>query len=297
MNGARQKWDADDELHDKLESAALRVHFGDANDELTNQTTVPSINVTGDDHHTIPLQRQTAKGLLLSVAIHTLVVLLCAFVATDIESRLDAILDRDAIVASFSDRDFLDEDALVPHGSKMILDPSSGPAASQQILPASIVELTDDGPPQTISPEDVAPAFADDGKQKNGTGSGGVEEFRYQKPQGGRSITKGSFTVWTEPLDPIPNQPYIIVVQFRVPEGLDSFPKSDLVIDVVGTDNFHLRLPDPRRGFKLIGELPVINSETQLLIPIPGADSLVQDAIQIESRKILEEKQSMLIEF
>jgi hypothetical protein len=47
----------------------------------------------------------------------------------------------------------------------------------------------------------------------------------------------------------------------------------------------------------LIGELPVINSETQLLIPIPGADSLVQDAIQIESRKILEEKQSMLIEF
>jgi hypothetical protein len=297
MNSVRQKWDADDELHNKLESAALRVHFGDVNDDLTNQTTITSIEVMGDNHCLTLPRRQTAKGLLLSVAIHILVVLLCALVATDIESRLDAILNRDAIMASFSDQESLDEEALVPQGSKMILDPSSGPAASQQQLPASIVELTDDGPPQSISPEDVAPAIADDGKQKNGTGSGGVEEFRYQKPQGGRSVTKGSFTVWTEPLDPIPNQPYIIVVQFRVPEGLDAFPKSDLVIDVVGTDNFHLRLPDPRRGLKLIGELPVINSETQLLIPIPGADSLVQDAIQIESRKILEEKQSMLIEF
>jgi len=296
MNGAQPKWE-DDDLHGELESAALRVHFGEAEEEEADENSLYFDLTSEEPSPTGVVQRGAIGGLVLSMAIHTVVVIVLALLATGLEDQLNLLLARDAINASFSDHDVLDEEALVPDGPEMILDPSSGPSAKQESLPASIVELTDDGPPQSVSPEDVAPAFADEGEQDDGTGSGGVEEFRYQKPQGGRAVTKGSFTVWTEPLDPIPNQPYIIVVQIKVPEGMNSFPKSDLVIDVVGTDTFHLRLPDPRRGFKLIGELPVINSETQLLIPIPGAESLVQDAIQIESRKILKEKQSMLIEF
>ena len=42
--------------------------------------------------------------------------------------------------------------------------------------------------------------------------------------------------------------------------------------------------------------LPVIDGQTQLVIPIPGAPSLVRDIIRIESRQILNEKQTLQIE-
>ena len=71
----------------------------------------------------------------------------------------------------------------------------------------------------------------------------------------------------------------------------------DLSVEVLGSDTFYLKLPDPRRGFKLVGTLPVIDGQTQLVIPIPGAPSLVRDIIRIESREILHEKQTLQIEF
>lgn len=292
MNSALRQSDIEADLRERLETAALQVHFGAAEPEDWN-----SIEFEDLDQNSGGPSR-TSQGLLISLVIHAVLFLVCGAIATGLEDSLQKILSRDAIIASFSTQDILDEEALVPNATKLILEPDSGPASRSAAVTAASVTLSEAGEPHQISPDEVTPSFANaDGEEEAGSGSGGVEQFRYQKPQGGRAVTKGSFTVWTEPLDPLPNQPYVIVIQFRVPEGLSSFPKSDLRIDVVGTDNFHLKLPDPRRGFKLIGELPVINGQTQLLIPIPGAPSLVQDAIRIESRKILKEEQSLLIEF
>lgn len=292
MSGALRHQEIEENLEDQLETAALQVHFGDAETEPW-ELFEPEV----DDQDSV-LTTRTSQGFLCSFAFHALFFLACGAVATGLSDPLHKILSRDAIIASFGEEDILDEEALVPNGTQFILEPDSGPTSQSITSLALSATLVEEGEPYKIAPEDVAPTIAQEEESDNSrTGSGGVEQFRYQKPDGGRAVTKGSFTVWTEPLDPLPNQPYVIVVQFRVPDEMSSFPKSDLKIDVVGTDNFHLKLPDPRRGFKLIGELPVINGQTQLLIPIPGAPSLVQDAIRIESRKILKEQQSLLIEF
>lgn len=292
MNGALRKPDIEEALQDQLETAALQVHFGEADPESWE------LFEPEECRHGSVVRARTSLGLAGSFVIHAILLSMCGLIATGLGDSIDKILFRDAILASFSEDDILDDEVFAPNAAQLNLEPDSGPASRRSAVMASMSELMEEGEPREVAPEDVAPVIAnEEAEEEQGVGSGGVEQFRFQKPAGGRSVTKGSFTVWTEPLDPLPNQPYVIVVQFRVPKELKSFPKSDLKIDVVGTDTFHLKLPDPRRGFKLIGELPVIDGQTQLLIPIPGAPSLVQDAIRIESRKILKEQQSLLIEF
>lgn len=280
-------------LENELKSAAAGIHFGTADTgpepenltlfgELPNQAATP--------------RRYTHTGWLWSAGLHGLVFLVLVATA-GLVGRSDAVREFEAIRATLSDRDAIADDVLVPEGTEIILQQSSGPSARQTALPASITEIVMEEAEQRIDPSDFDPAIGEEGDRERGAGTGGVEVFRFQKPNGGEAVTQGSFTVWTEPLDPFPNQPYLIVVQLRVPENLTVYPKSDLKVDVVGSDTFHLQLPDPRRGFKLLGTLPVVDGEAQLVIPIPGAPSLVRDLIRIESREILNEKQSLRIEF
>lgn len=280
-------------LEDELKSAALGIHFGDTED-VRDQNMFPLPAEHRDS--AASCRTLTRNGLLCSAGFHGLLFLIIAATA-GVVSRYDVVPELDAIRATLSDREVIDDEVMVPEGAEIILQPASGPAAKQTVMPSSIAEITSDATEMNFDVAELSAALGEDGEQEQGFGTGGTDGLRYQKPKGGQAVTKGSFTVWTEPPDPFPNQPYFIVVQLRVPEELTVYPKSDLKVEVLGSDTFYLRLPDPRRRFKLVGTLPVIDGKSQLVIPIPGAPSLVRDVIRIESREILNENQTLQIEF
>lgn len=128
------------------------------------------------------------------------------------------------------------------------------------------------------------------GKGAGGTGDGdamalpGVAIPKY-------AVTKGSFSAWTEPKDPIPGKSYEIVIQFRLPANVKTYKGSDLTGMVVGTDGYKQAIK-----FARTEAFPVTDGSVQVRIRVPGADRLVRDTIRIES-KLLREKQMIEIEF
>lgn len=137
------------------------------------------------------------------------------------------------------------------------------------------------------------------GKEGNGQGSGegdGIGDGKglpFAMPGAGKVTTKGSFAAWTVPEDPKPEEDYTIVIQIRLPPGVKKIPKRDLEGSIVeGTDKYRLHIPTPR----MPTFLPVSGAFAQLVVPVPGARSLVRDKITVKSR-ILKESQTLEIEF
>lgn len=105
------------------------------------------------------------------------------------------------------------------------------------------------------------------------------------------AITKGSFTVWTDPEDPRPRMPYDIVIQIKLPEGSRQYRLNDLSGKVIGTDGYVKVIKyasNDRRGVK--------DGVAQISIRIPGAAQLIRDEIQVRSR-LLKEEQTIEIVF
>jgi len=137
-------------------------------------------------------------------------------------------------------------------------------------------------------------------------------DFKFSMPTSGKAVTKGSFTVWTDPEDPEPRQEYDIIIQIKLPKRVKRYRSSDLSGSVRGSDKFYQVIPwDPkapksprfpgRRGklkfLKKNGYLPIKIGLTQLVIRIPGAlKAQVEDEIEIHS-ETLKEKQTLKIVF
>lgn len=102
---------------------------------------------------------------------------------------------------------------------------------------------------------------------------------------------QGSFSVWTEPANPRPGDPYRIIIQVRLPEKTEKYLVTDLEGVVVGSDGYRKPIP----GFAT-GELPVVDGYARLSVPIVSADKRVRDTVFIRSR-LLRETQKLLIEF
>ena len=108
-------------------------------------------------------------------------------------------------------------------------------------------------------------------------------------PQG--AITKGSFTVWTEPADPAPFQPYTVVIEVKLPANTLNFLASDLSGHVEGTDGYLQTIGDGEdQPFEHLGAI------AHLRMFVPGAVKMVRDTVKIYS-SLLKEQQSIAIEF
>ncbi len=147
----------------------------------------------------------------------------------------------------------------------------------------------------------------------NGEG-GNTDEgfgFMFSMPEGGKVVSKGSFSAWTVPEVPEPNAMYMIVIRIRLPETVTQYRLSDLSGKVQGTDLYEQYLPfDPnrrelgaqseRRGqiikLRSSSRLPVINNHVQIMIPVKGGDTQIRDTIYVRSR-MLDEDQKLEIEF
>ncbi len=105
------------------------------------------------------------------------------------------------------------------------------------------------------------------------------------------AVTKGSFSAWTDPRDPIPGISYEIVIQFRLPANVKTYRGSDLSGMVTGTDGYKQAIK-----FNRGQAFDVQDGSVQVRIRVPGAAQLVRDTIRIES-KLLREKQMIEIEF
>ena len=106
-----------------------------------------------------------------------------------------------------------------------------------------------------------------------------------------QAIQEGSFSVWTEPAQPDPGEPYRIIIQIALPDGLDRYNVADLEGVVVGSDGYRKPIPGNKRGF-----LKIVDGFARFIIPIVSADEHVRDTIYLRSR-LLKETQKLVLEF
>lgn len=105
------------------------------------------------------------------------------------------------------------------------------------------------------------------------------------------AVTAGSFSVWTEPENPRPDEPYRIIIQIRLPQGTKVYPLTDLQGVVVGSDGYRKHIPGINRGV-----LPIEGGFVRYVVPVVSADRKVEDTILIRS-KMLKEAQRLQIRF
>ena len=187
--------------------------------------------------------------------------------------------------------------------------------AEIEIEPAAGVEPLNETISTLATLSDIAPQVATDitslaGLNDGMTGEGEGAEFLHKATEAGNAVTKGSFTAWTVPENPDPDQNYMIVVQVKLPERIRQLKAADLSGIVVGTDDYEQRIPFDRRApgmtfttrrkkaviLKLSDFLPINKGKAQLMVWVPGAARLVRDRITIRSR-ILKEEQTLEIVF
>lgn len=196
-----------------------------------------------------------------------------------------------------SDDDFVDE-LTAPLDSRIelvdeqpVMFEIEQPIAVESISAATVVTTTPD-PDLEVLPD----AFKSLAIRPNGENDGESSPQKMMpavQPAGvpKNAVTAGSFTVWTEPENPDPGEPYSIFVQVRVPEGTDEYSVADLEGVVVGSDGYQKKIPGTRKGF-----LPIVDNKVTLELPIVSADALVEDVVIVRS-KMLREAHRLRITF
>jgi hypothetical protein len=170
--------------------------------------------------------------------------------------------------------------------------------------------------PITNAEAEISSSLLDSAASNAGNdGEGGDTDegfgFVFSMPEGGKVVSKGSFSAWTVPEDPEPDKDYMIVIRIKLPEKTRLYRISDLSGKVEGSDNYVQHLPfDPthreygartERSGQIVelrssSRLRVIKNHVQVMIPVKKAASLVRDTIHVRSR-MLKEDQKLEIEF
>ena len=192
-----------------------------------------------------------------------------------------------------------------------IMDLTVEPAGSS---PNQLPQLTKI--PLSMAEAEISSSLLDSTASNAGNdGEGGATDegfgFKFSMPEGGKVVSKGSFSAWTVPEDPEPRKDYMIVIRIKLPEKTRLYRISDLSGKVEGSDSYVQHLPfDPERmdlgarsevGGQIVrlrssSRLRVIKNHVQVMIPVKGGDTLVRDTIHVRSR-ILKEDQQLEIEF
>jgi hypothetical protein len=132
--------------------------------------------------------------------------------------------------------------------------------------------------------------------QSVGYESGHDKSDTYEVEIPANAVTQGSFTVWTVPSDPVPNQEYKIVIDVEVPDSSNGYQWSDLTGTIVGTDGFRMTLSKKYSGKNGPVRYTQHKGMPRLIVDIPGASKRVRDTIKVNS-KVLDENQTIHIEF
>ena len=192
-----------------------------------------------------------------------------------------------------------------------IMDLTVEPAGSSENQLPQLTKI-----PITNAEAEISSSLLDSAASNAGNdGEGGDTDegfgFVFSMPEGGKVVSKGSFSAWTVPEDPEPDKDYMIVIRIKLPEKTRLYRISDLSGKVEGSDNYVQHLPfDPthreygartERSGQIVelrssSRLRVIKNHVQVMIPVKKAASLVRDTIHVRSR-MLKEDQKLEIEF
>ena len=245
------------------------------------EATKPADEADDDRHWLVRwISRHSTISILVSLAVHAVVLATLAFIYISQVTFQDTI-NLWGVVGE-------NEEV----GSEMVIDTAlpidAGESAPLQMTDVS-KSLESMGSGSSV-PEMVRVGMGGKGSGGGEGGNGtsmGVPSLKIP----GHAQTKGSFSAWTDPRDPKPNENYSIVIQMRLPTNVKKFRGSDLSGLVTGTDRYRQEI-----RFKSTDQFPVENGVVELRIVVPGGALRVRDTIRIES-KLLREKQTFEIEF
>lgn len=229
--------------------------------------------------------REGARGILVSLVVHVLLLLgMSLWIVHQTGSDFGMIINS-AFVTD-------DVDMIADVQLQEALDDPGEEAAPLHFVPV-LDQLNNAA---DFTPSDRITGMLEGDGNETDTGAGGrlPEVAGINVPT--YAITKGSFSVWTEPKDPRPNRPYHIMIQIRVPTDLAEKAKvfsfsRDITANVKGTDGYTLKT-----NFKGTPPIPIEEGYATTFIVIPGAQQLVRDHIKVTS-KMLKETQEFDIEF
>ena len=228
----------------------------------------------------------TAFGYYLSTLLH----LLAYGTAAIVFAYVGQILQEDDVVtpirASLDDFDRNAEQPKFEVVQEVSLGSSDGESEIERL--SNNLQAVENGLVEAMD-RDMMPSLLannDDAKDDSGAGA-----FLFKIPESGLAVTKGSFTVWTEPERPASLQPYMIIIEVRLREGSRVYRINDLSGYVIGSDGYKQKIPvdieAPNNAFftdenqrlrKLSNsaQLKVRNNKVQLAIKVPGARRLVE---------------------
>lgn len=180
----------------------------------------------------------------------------------------------------------------------------------------------------------VSDSFGQGEGDNTGDGKDGASGASGTFGKTGNAVSKGSFTVWTVPELPKPDHYYDIVIQVKLPKGVDKLRSTDLSGDITGNDSdfnadkkgddYHQTVPwdeKNRRRYRITGPfvkypgrplkrlksrkqtssrnapmLPVQKGYATLIIRVISGRQMVTDTIVIRS-EMLRETQTLKIQF
>lgn len=214
-------------------------------------------------------------GLLSSLVFHGTLLLILALIVFKANDKVGLLVN--GAFSEFQDGD----DFEVPLDTR--LDTSFGDkTANAQFSAATVVDSD-----SMASVDDLLAGGAGDGDQ---VGDGESDLMKGIKaPEW--AVVQGSFTVWTEPKDPMPRKPYDIIIQIKLPSTVKQYKLTDLSGFVEGTDGYRKLIK-----YKTTDRARVKEGIAQIAVRIPGGALLVKDVIDIRSR-LLKEQQRIEIEF
>jgi hypothetical protein len=282
----------------------------------SSPTAEPGSAVVGEDPHVQEAEQDqsmselllspSAKSYYLSLLLHLVAYAVAAIVFTLLGHHL---LDQDEIIppirASLDEFDRQGDQPQFETTSEISVTPMKTESAIERI--SNNLTMAENG---TVSsrPEDLLPSFAS--TEAEGAEDGGAE-FMFKMPESGLAVTKGSFTVWSEPEVPQPGQPYRLIVQVRLPDNIKAYRINDLSGRLVGTDDYEQKIPyDPSAPNNLFytdenldairitsgsESVKVRDNKIQLMIIVPPARRLVKDTIEIRSRRLHEKQELELV--
>jgi len=254
----------------------------------------------------------SAKGLAGSFLFHCLMAIVLIVLSILFHWDIPGIRGNDAFSTLLSESD--QEQVVLDDAIDTKLEDAGGENQLVELPQLRVIQTTTQSPRTDVTVDlDKALASAmgqGEGSTDKAGDGGGV---RFAVPEKGRAVTKGSFSVWTIPADPVPRQDYRIVIEVKLPSRIHRYRASDLSGRVVGTDLFRMAIPWdkfwPDRAIRAGSRgrfirvrkgkgsyLPVKKNRAQLMILVPGAAALVKDTIRIRS-KLLKEQQTLHIVF
>ncbi len=223
--------------------------------------------------------KESLGSFACSALVHGLVLLgLGCFIWNSTEHELIGI------VGGFAGPEDLTADPFID--SELALDPGGSS------IPVEMVSVSDQLTSENSRTE--IPALPGGVGAGTGTGEGDGTASELSAPMvriPDSAVTKGSFTAWTEPEDPVPYKDYIIIIRVQLPSNIQKYRARDISGLVIGTDGWKqpIRFPSSQ----------VLQPEEGAVffqVKVPGARQLVRDTVRIES-KLLKEKQVLNLEF